>query len=206
MAWFRELDSAMPVADPIECISRIASRAELSERTKRHAAKILELAEQHKISAGKDPMGLAAAALYAACRVTETPRTLKDIGQASDTKRKDIARCYRLLRELDITMPVTDPIKCIPRIASRAELSERTKRHAAKILELAEQHKISAGKDPMGLAAAALYAACTECGENKTQRDVAEAAGVTEVTIRVWCKRLKAALGGTVSAQGAGRL
>src|SRR3712207_8320227 len=40
--------------------------------------------------------------------------------------------------------------------------------------------KISAGKDPMGLAAAALYVACVMNGENKTQKDVAEAAGVTE--------------------------
>ena len=102
-------------------------------------------------------------------------------------------------------MPIADPTECIPGIASRAGLSERTRLHAAKILKLAEQHKVSAGKDPMGLAAAALYMACTECGESKTRRDVAEAAGVTEVTIRIWCKRLKAALGGTVSAQGAGR-
>ncbi len=196
----------MPVVDPTEYISRIASEAEISERTKLHAAKILKLAEQHRIPAGKDPKGIAAAALYAACRVTETPRTLKDIGQASNIKRKDIARCYRLLlRGLDITMPVADPIKCTSRIASKAELSERTKRHAAKILKLAEQYKVSAEKDPMGLAAAALYMACTECGENKTRRDVAEAAGVTEVTIRNRCKWLRTALDGAVSAQGAGR-
>ena len=109
------------------------------------------------------------------------------------------------LRECDITMPAVDPTECISRIASRAELSERTRRHAMKTLKLAEQHRISAGKDPMGMAAAALYMACTECGENKTRRDVAEAAGVTEFTIRVRCKWLKAALDGTFSAQGAGR-
>ena len=103
-------------------------------------------------------------------------------------------------RELDSAMPVVDPIECVPGIANRAVISERTKRHATKILKLAEQHKISAGKDPMGLAAAALYVACTECGENKTQRDVAEAAGVTEVTIRNRYKGLKTALDGMVSA------
>ena len=45
-----------------------------------------------------------------------------------------------------------------------------------------------------GLAAAALYVACVTLGENKTQRDVAEAAGVTEVTIRNRYKGLKVAL------------
>jgi len=126
---------------------------------------------------------------------TETPRTLKDVGTASNIKRKDIARCYRLLlRELSLRMPVVNPVNCVSRIASKADLSEKTKREATKILRTAEELKISAGKDPMGLAAAALYVACVTNGENKTQRDVAEAAGVTEVTIRNRYKGLKIAL------------
>ena len=56
----------------------------------------------------------------AACRDTETPRTLKDIANASNIKKKDVARCYRLLiRELDLKMPVVDPVKCVARIASK---------------------------------------------------------------------------------------
>src|SRR3970040_567746 len=122
-------------------------------------------------------------------------KTKKKIGISSKRKRKDIARCYRLLlRELGLKMPVVDPIKCIARIASKAGLSEKTKRDATKILKTAEEIKISAGKDPMGLAAAALYVACVANGENKTQRDVAEAAGVTEVTIRNRYKGLKISL------------
>ena len=35
-------------------------------------------------------------------------------------------------------MPVVDPIKCIARIASKAGLSEKTKREATKILKTAE--------------------------------------------------------------------
>ena len=91
-------------------------------------------------------------------------------------------------------MPVVNPVNCVSRIASKADLSEKTKRDATIILRTAEELKISAGKDPMGLAAAALYVACVTNGENKTQRDVAEAAGVTEVTIRNRYKGLKIAL------------
>ena len=127
-----------------------------------------------------------------ACRDTETPRTLKDIANASNIKKKDVARCYRLLiRELDLKMPVVDPVKCVARIASKAGLSEKTKRKALEILKKAEEGKISAGKDPMGLAELPLYVACVMNGENKTQKDVAEAAGVTEVTIRNRYKGLK---------------
>ena len=46
------------------------------------------------------------------------------------------------------------------------------------------QRRISAGKLPMGLAATVLYISCLKNGENKTQKDIAEAAGVTEVTLR----------------------
>jgi len=159
------------------------------------AAYIYRKALEKGLVRGRSISALIASALYAACRDTETPRTLKDIGLASNIKRKDIARCYRLLlRELNLKMPVVDPVKCISRIASKAGLSEKTKRKATKILQTAEEQKISAGKDPMGLAAAALYVACVTNGENKTQRDVAEAAGVTEVTIRNRYKGLKLAL------------
>jgi transcription initiation factor TFIIB len=95
---------------------------------------------------------------------------------------------------MELKMPVVDPTKCVSRIASKAGLSEKTKRRALIILKRAEATRTSAGKDPMGLAAAALYVACVLEGESKTQKDVAEAAGVTEVTIRNRYKGLKAAL------------
>jgi transcription initiation factor TFIIB len=95
---------------------------------------------------------------------------------------------------MDLRMPVVDPTKCVSRIASRAALTEKTKRRALEILKRAEETHTSAGKDPMGLAAAALYVASVLENENKTQKDVAEAAGVTEVTIRNRYKGLKAAL------------
>ena len=91
-------------------------------------------------------------------------------------------------------MPVVDPVKCISRIASKAGLSEKIKRKTTEILQAAEEMKISARKDPMWLAAAALYVACVTNGENKTQRVVAEAVGVTEVTIRNRYKGLKVSL------------
>src|SRR3989338_5853001 len=131
-------------------------------------------------------------ALYAACRDTETPRTLNDVAEVSNIKRKEIARCYRLLyRELDLKMPVVDPIHCVARISSLLEITEKTKRYAVKVLKTSQEHEESAGKDPMGLAAAALYLACVKNGEEMTQRDIAEASNVTEVTIRNRSKSLK---------------
>jgi transcription initiation factor TFIIB len=88
-------------------------------------------------------------------------------------------------------MPVVNPIQCISRISSKLKITEKSKRYAIKVLQEAQDSKESAGKDPMGLAAAALYLACVKNGEDRTQRDVAEASNVTEVTIRNRYKGLR---------------
>jgi len=69
---------------------------------------------------------LVAACIYASCRNTETSRTLDDIANAINIRRKDVARCYRLIfRELDLKIPVPDPVKGVSRIASIAGLVRR---------------------------------------------------------------------------------
>lgn len=199
----RTWDSRSQVHEPLDRnfrqafseLDRLKDKLAVGANVIEKAAYIYRKALEKGLVRGRSISALVAAALYAACRDTETPRTLKDIANASNIKKKDVARCYRLLiRELDLQMPVVDPIKCVSRIASKAGLNEKTKRVAIDILKRAEEAKISAGKDPMGLAAAALYVACVMHGENKTQKDVAEAAGVTEVTIRNRYKGLKNAL------------
>jgi len=199
----RTWDSRSQVHEPVDRnfrqafseLDRLKDKLAVGDAVIEKSAYIYRKALEKGLVRGRSISALIAAALYAACRDTETPRTLKDVGTASNIKRKDIARCYRLLlRELSLRMPVVNPINCVSRIASKADLSEKTKREATKILRTAEELKISAGKDPMGLAAAALYVACVTNGESKTQRDVAEAAGVTEVTIRNRYKGLKIAL------------
>ena len=176
-------------------LDRLADKLSLSDAVIEKAAYIYRKALERGLVRGRSISCLISAALYAACRDTSTPRTLKDIAKMSNIPKKDLARGYRLLlRQLDLKMPVVDPTRCIARIASTAGLSERTRRRAFKILKMAEDTRTSAGKDPMGLAAAALYVACVLEGENKTQKDVAEAAAVTEVTIRNRYKGLKAAL------------
>jgi len=176
-------------------LNRLKDKLALSDAVIEKTAYIYRKALDKGLVRGRSIPGLIAASLYAACRNTETPRTLTDVANGINIKRKDIARCYRLLlRELDLKMPVVNPIKCISRISSIAELSEKTKRKAVEILDQATKIELSAGKDPMGLAAAALYLSCVINGENKTQKDIAVAAGVTEVTIRNRYKGLKEAL------------
>ncbi len=159
------------------------------------AAYIYRRALERGLIRGRSISGMIAASLYAACRDTETPRTLKDLSLISNINKKELARCYRLLfNELDLRVPVADPVKCLARIASKAGLQEKTKRRAVEILRRTIESNGSAGKGPMGLAASALYVASVMENESVTQKDLAEAAGVTEVTIRNRYRGLKAAM------------
>ena len=176
-------------------LNRLKDKLAISDAVIEKAAYIYRKALEKGLVRGRSISALMASALYAACRDTATPRNLKDVEQAANIKRKDIARCYRLLiKELDLKMPVTDSVQCIARIASRIGIAEKTKRYAVEVLKLAQKNEISAGKDPMGLAAAALYLSCVKNGEDKTQRDIAESANVTEVTIRNRYKGLRESL------------
>lgn len=173
-------------------LNRLKDKLTISDAVIERAAYIYRKAIEHKLVRGRSISAMIASALYAACRDTETPRTLNDVAEVSNIKRKEIAKCYRLLyRELDLKMPVVDPIHCVARISSLLEITEKTKRYAAKVLKISQEHEESAGKDPMGLAAAALYLACVKNGEEMTQHDIAEASNVTAVTIRNRCKSLR---------------
>ena len=134
---------------------------------------------------GRTIKGAMAVATYIACREMEIPRTLKEIADISNLKEKEIARVYRkVMFELDLKIPQDDPIKKIIRIANTCGTSEKAKRYAVKMMAEIIKNGISAGKNPMGLAGAVLYVSCKNHNESITQRKIAEAAGVTEVTIR----------------------
>jgi len=175
-------------------LDRLKDKLAISSSVLEKAAYIYRKALDKQLVRGRSISALIAASLYAACRDTETPRTLNDVAEAANVKRKEISRCYRILhQELELKMPVVDSIQCIARISSNLKVTEKTKRYAAKILKEAQDRQESSGKDPMGLAAAALYFSCVKNGVSITQRDLAEAAGVTEVTIRNRYKGLKEA-------------
>ncbi len=173
-------------------LNRLKDKLAISANVLEKAAYLYRKALEKKLVRGRSISAMIAASLYASCRDTETPRTLNDVADAANVKRKDISRCYRLLhKELELKMPVVDSIQLIARISSKLAIPEKTKRDAVKVIQEAQERKESSGKDPMGLAASALYMACVKNGVSITQRDLAEAAGVTEVTIRNRYKTLR---------------
>jgi transcription initiation factor TFIIB len=163
----------------------LKDRLGLSDSTVEKAAYIYRKAQERQLVRGRTISGVLAAAIYIACREMGISRTLKDIAMYSNVKLKEVAKCYRLLHlELDLKIPIVDPMKYIAKVANKANLSEKTKRQAAEIMHNVTKREISVGKNPMGLAASVLYISAMKTGESITQGDLSNAAGVTEVTLR----------------------
>ncbi|PBO84896.1 MAG: transcription initiation factor IIB [Thaumarchaeota archaeon] len=134
---------------------------------------------------GRSINAMAAACIYLACRNTEVSRSLNDVAKAINVKKRELAKNYRtLVVEFELTVPIPNPISSVSKIANILGLSEKTKRKAIEILEKEKKLGGFAGREPNGLAAAALYLVGTHNGEASSQHQIALAAGVTGVTIR----------------------
>lgn len=166
-------------------MNRMSSRLGLPKSAQEIASRVYRQAVSEGLIRGRSIEGVASSALYAACREAEIPRTLEEIADVSRVEKKQIARSFRFItRELDIHLPPTDPVRYVARFGSDLGLSGEARTAAIDIIKRAQEEKLTAGKGPSGTAAAAIYIAALQSGERKTQREVAEVAGVTEVTVR----------------------
>jgi transcription initiation factor TFIIB len=177
------------------------ARRELREASERlllphdvtdEATCIYERSLKAGLAKGRPHIQIAAASLYAACREKNMPTTLDDVASASGMGRTMVARRYRLLvLALDLKIPIADPTECLARVATRAKVGPELEADAREILSRAENAGITAGVNPTGLAASALYLASLLDGHWLTQSGAAKAAGVKEATVRAQSKRLR---------------
>ncbi len=176
-------------------IDRIASKIDIPESVRKNAAFLYRKALDKELIRGRSIDAFVAACVYASCRIIGVPRPLYQVSNVSKCKQPEVAMIYRLLiKELNLKPPVDGPYKFIPGIASKLGLSLKTERLAADILKKADERNELVGKNPRGMAAAALYMACKEVDEKLVQSQISSAAGTSEVTIRNRMKGLLTAL------------
>jgi transcription initiation factor TFIIB len=172
-------------------LKRVSSFLKLPKSVEEEAARIYTMAVQRGLVRGRSMESVVAGSLYAACRRHDVPRTLDELGEASGIEKKEIGRTYRFVtRELGIKIMPSNPADYIARFASSLKLSAESQSRAIEILERAQKSELTSGRGPTGIAAAALYVSALIHGEKRTQREVADVAGVTEVTIRNRYKEL----------------
>jgi len=175
----RNLTTAMTSLD------KYCDKLHVPSQVKEQAALTYRKSLDKNLVKGRSINMIVAASIYAACRITQTQRGLKEISEVGNFELYELAKAYRLiLTELGLDVPRPKAQNRVPKIASRANISQRTQSAAIDLLREAERNRITAGKDPTGLAAAALYITCIQGDEKCTQKELARAAGVTEVTIR----------------------
>jgi len=172
-------------------ISKIANSLNLPKNILETASVIYRKAVKEHLIRGRSIQGVTSAAIYVACRQCGLARTLEEIAQASNINKKEVGRSYRfLIKELNYFIPPLKPSQYITKFSNQLTMQGKVEEIAHKILATARDLKLTSGRGPTGIAAAASYIASVLTGERKTQREIAEIAQVTEVTIRNRYKEL----------------
>jgi transcription initiation factor TFIIB len=172
-------------------ITKIANNLNLPKSILETASVIYRKAVKERLIRGRSIQGVTAAAIYLACRQCGLARTLEEIAQASSVNKKEVGRSYRfLIKELNYSIPPLKPSQYITKFSNQLTMQGKVEEIAHKILGAAKELKLTSGRGPTGIAAAASYIASVLTGERKTQREIAEIAQVTEVTIRNRYKEL----------------
>jgi transcription initiation factor TFIIB len=166
-------------------IDRMASALGLPDNVRETASVIYRRALDENLLPGRSIEGVSTSSVYAAARQAGVPRSLDEVAGVSRVEKSEIARTYRyVVRELGLEVQPADPESYVPRFASDLDLSDEAENRARKLLQNAKEQGVHSGKSPVGLAAAAVYAASLLTNEKTTQAAVSEVADISEVTIR----------------------
>jgi transcription initiation factor TFIIB len=172
-------------------IDRMASALGLPQNVRETASVIYRRALGDDLLPGRSIEGVATAALYASARMAGSPRSLDEMAVVSRVDKMELTRTYRyIIRELNLEVQPADPEQYLPRFVSDLDLRDETERRARELIERAREAGLLSGKSPVGLAAAAVYAAALLTNDKVTQSEVGEVASISEVTIRNRYKEL----------------
>ncbi|MFW9910308.1 MAG: transcription initiation factor IIB [Candidatus Thorarchaeota archaeon] len=184
------------LAQAMSELERLSSQLGIPKPIRELAALLYRKSIMKKLVRGRSIEAMVAATLYAACRIRQKPRPLDEVADASRVDKKKLGQCYRLLlRKLTVQIPLSNPIDYISRFATELSLSSTVQLRTVEILKQSRDIGLTIGRDPLGLAAAAIYVASIMLDERRTQREIAEVARVTEVTVRNRYKEIVKRLG-----------
>lgn len=166
-------------------VRRLTSALSLPDNIRDQACVLFESAQEEDLIRGRSLEGFAAATVYATCRVNSIARTLEEVLAVARASRDELLAGYDAMnRELGLPVGPIDPCEYIPRFATELNLPAEVERRARELVTDARERKIIGGRDPSGFAAACLYTAAVEADHPLTQRDAADVADVTPVTLR----------------------
>ena len=172
-------------------LTKIAYKLALPRNVLETASVIYRQIVRKRLIRGRSIQGIAAASIYMACRQCNIIRTLGEVGRAANISKKESGRNYRfLLRKLETRVPPVETKSYVSKFVNQLTLSGSVENLATQILDQAIELRLTSGRGPAGIAAAATYIASLLNNERRTQGEIARGAMVTEVTIRNRYKEL----------------
>jgi transcription initiation factor TFIIB len=172
-------------------LTKVAFKLNLPKNVLETAAVIYRRTVKMRLIRGRSIQGVSVASLYMACRQCNVIRSLEEVGRAANVSKKESGRHYRfLLRKLNTRVPPVEAKSYVAKFVNQFGLSGDVESMAMTILDQAAELRLTSGRGPSGLAAAATYIASALLNERRTQGDIAKGAHVTEVTIRNRYKEL----------------
>lgn len=169
----------------------LASKLRLPELVMTDANVIFKQAVQAGLNVGRDNLSLIYGSVYASCILHNVPKTPLEVTMYSEISKKKLMKAYRIIKnQLGLRLKTMDPADLVPRFGSRLGLKHETISKALEILGTIRENPLFVGKNPQTITASALYIAAKETNDARTQRDVANATGVIEVTIRKRSKEI----------------
>ena len=174
---FRQLDS-------------LKDKLGLSNAVIEKTAYIYRKVQEAGLVRGRKVNTVLGASLYVACREFEVPRTLREISAVNNEKYRETSRVYRqIVLHLGKQVPRINLFRYVEKVGKKAKLEEKNIREALRLMKKVQETGLSAGKEPMGIVGAVIYLSLPKSDENIRQRIItqaiiADAAGVSEVTIR----------------------
>lgn len=184
---------SLPTARARRDIEAICSKCGAPDVVYRRALSIYNSALGYGLQRGCHHATFAAAIVSLACRMEMVPRTTKSICEAALVKPCSMHRAYNTIAiGLSLDIPPPDPASFISGMGSACDLPVPVLRQAAELLRRVQPQM--SGKDPATLAAAALYIVCVSQKNGVTQQQIADAASVSTVSMRLRRQDIERAL------------
>jgi len=178
-------------------LQRLERQLKLPDYVAEDAIRIYTQTVKEKLTMGRSIDMLLAASVYCAVRVHSIPRTIEEIVEVSQVTKKKLLKSFRLIcleimPKFNLKIKRLTPTTYINKFGQDLHLSMKCRNDAINIIKNAKENGLFfSGKDPKGIAAAALYLCSKINSESRTQKEIAELANVTEVTLRARVKEFR---------------
>lgn len=166
-------------------LDRTKKKLFLPEQAIENAAFLYRKAISLGLAKGRGAEEILAGCIYLVCKQEKIPRSLQDVCSVTFLNK---GRMYSAVRQLVETFDIVlDPLEVadyFPKIASAVGLSKKSQKYAYELFKKIKDSRIGSGKSPLVLCGSVAWIASARCGDWISQQTIADAAGITSVSIR----------------------